>query len=88
MNIPDFTDTEFQLANQILLERYGRLVPLQAVEVELLLDPGAHGADTLPGALLGRAGRRVHRRQSRRPALPLPVLLFRERDIRHRPRVL
>jgi hypothetical protein len=39
MNIPDFTDTEFQLANQILLERYGRLVPLQAVEVELLLDP-------------------------------------------------
>ena len=40
MNIPDFTDAEFQLANQILLERYGRLVPLQAVEVELLLDPG------------------------------------------------
>ncbi len=40
MSIPDFTDSEFQLANQILLERYGRLVPLQAVEVELLLDPG------------------------------------------------
>ena len=40
MNIPDFTDAEFQLANQILFERYGRLVPLQAVEVELLLDPG------------------------------------------------
>lgn len=40
MNIPDFTDAEFQLANQILLERYGRLVPLQAVEVDLLLDPG------------------------------------------------
>ncbi len=39
MNIPDFTDAEWQLANQILLERYGRLVPLQAVEVELLLDP-------------------------------------------------
>jgi hypothetical protein len=39
MNIPDFTDTEFQLANQILLERYGRLIALQAVEVELLLDP-------------------------------------------------
>ena len=39
MIIPDFTDTEFQLANQILLERYGRLVPLQAVEVELLLEP-------------------------------------------------
>ena len=40
MSIPDFTDSEFQLANQILLERYGRLVPLQAVDVELLLDPG------------------------------------------------
>jgi hypothetical protein len=37
---PDFTDSEFQLVNQILLERYGRLVPLQAVEVELLLKPG------------------------------------------------
>ena len=40
MSIPDFTVSEFQLANQILLERYGRLVPLQEVEVELLLDPG------------------------------------------------
>ena len=40
MSIPDFTASEFQLANQILLERYGRLVPLQEVEVELLLDPG------------------------------------------------
>ena len=39
MSIPDFTDSEFQLANQILLERYSRLVPLQTVEVELLLDP-------------------------------------------------
>ncbi|MDP1609774.1 MAG: hypothetical protein Q8M11_01845 [Sulfuritalea sp.] len=39
MNLPDFTDSEFQLVNQILLERYNRLVSLQAVEVELLLDP-------------------------------------------------
>lgn len=39
MNIPDFTDNEFQLVNQILLERYNRLVPLQAAEVELLLRP-------------------------------------------------
>ena len=37
MTIPDFTDSEFQLVNQILLERYGRLVPLQSAEVELLL---------------------------------------------------
>jgi hypothetical protein len=39
MSIPDFTDSEFQLANQILLERYGRLVPLQSADVELLLAP-------------------------------------------------
>ncbi len=39
MTIPDFTDNEFQLVNQILLERYNRIVPLQAVEVELLLCP-------------------------------------------------
>lgn len=39
MSIPDFTDTEFQLVNQILFERYNRLVPPQSVEVELLLAP-------------------------------------------------
>jgi len=39
MSIPDFTDSEFQLVSQILLERYSRLVPLQSAEVELLLDP-------------------------------------------------
>jgi hypothetical protein len=50
MSIPDFTDSEFQLANQILLERYGRLVSLQAVEVELLLDP-AHTEPTSCPAL-------------------------------------
>ena len=39
MSLPDFTDNEYQLVNQILLERYNRIVPLQAVEVELLLKP-------------------------------------------------
>ena len=39
MSLPDFTDSEFQLVNQILFERYSRIVPLQAVEVELLLSP-------------------------------------------------
>ncbi len=39
MSLPDFTDNEYQLVNQILLERYNRIVPLQAVEVELLLSP-------------------------------------------------
>ena len=41
MSLPDFTDNEFQLVNQILLERYNRIVPLQAVEVELMLNPEA-----------------------------------------------
>ena len=35
MSLPDFTDNEFQLVNQILLERYNRIVPLQSVEVEI-----------------------------------------------------
>jgi hypothetical protein len=46
MTIPDFTDTESKLVNQILFERYGRLVPLQSAEVELLLHP----ADQQPTA--------------------------------------
>ena len=44
MSLPDFSDNERQLLNQILLERYARIVPVQSVEVELLLDPG----DTQP----------------------------------------
>ena len=37
--IPDFSDSERQLVVQSLLERYGRIVPLQAVEAEIQLDP-------------------------------------------------
>ncbi|MBI5898435.1 MAG: hypothetical protein HZB40_04350 [Rhodocyclales bacterium] len=40
MTATDFTDNELQLVNQVLLERYNRIVPLQSVEVELLLQPG------------------------------------------------
>jgi hypothetical protein len=40
MSLPDFSDNERQLVNQILLERYARIVPVQGVEVELLLNPG------------------------------------------------
>lgn len=40
MRLPDFSDKERQLLNQILLERYSRIVPVQSVEVELLLSPG------------------------------------------------
>ncbi|OHC69045.1 MAG: hypothetical protein A3H93_09720 [Rhodocyclales bacterium RIFCSPLOWO2_02_FULL_63_24] len=48
MNIPDFTDTEWQLVNQILFERYSRLVPLQAVDVDLQLDPASQALTTCP----------------------------------------
>ena len=48
MNIPDFTDAEWQLVNQILLERYSRLVPLQAADVELLLDPTSNNLTSCP----------------------------------------
>ena len=40
MSLPDFSANERQLLNQILLERYTRIVPVQSVEVELLLNPG------------------------------------------------
>lgn len=39
MSLPDFSDNERQLVTQILLERYSRIVPVQTVEVELLLNP-------------------------------------------------
>lgn len=48
MNIPDFTDTEWQLVNQILFERYSRLVPLQAVDVDLQLDPASEQLTSCP----------------------------------------
>jgi hypothetical protein len=44
MNTPsvlDFTDTERNLAKQILAERYGRPVALEQAEVELQLDPAS-----------------------------------------------
>jgi len=56
MNIPDFTDTEFQLVNQILLERYGRLVPLQAADVELQLDPASDNLTTCPSLYWSELG--------------------------------
>ena len=37
----DFTEHERKLVQLTLLERYGRAVPLQSVEVELQLDPKA-----------------------------------------------
>jgi len=56
MNISEFTDSEWQLANQILLERYSRLVPLQTVEVELQLDPAAAQPTACPALYWNELG--------------------------------
>ena len=56
MNIPDFTDTEWQLVSQILLERYSRLVPLQAADVELQLDPASETLTTCPSLYWNELG--------------------------------
>jgi hypothetical protein len=56
MNIPDFTDAEWQLVNQILLERYGRLVQLQSADVELQLDPISETLTTCPSLYWNELG--------------------------------
>ena len=56
MNIPDFTDTEWQLVSQILLERYSRLVPLQSADVELQLDPASETLTTCPSLYWNELG--------------------------------
>ncbi len=48
MVIPDFTDGERNLASEILLERYSRLVPLQLAEAELQLDPDSQALTACP----------------------------------------
>lgn len=56
MSLPDFTDNEYQLVNQILFERYNRIVPLQAVEVELLLSPDDREPTPCPALYWGELG--------------------------------
>ncbi len=56
MDIPDFTDAEWQLVNQILLERYSRLVPMQAADVELQLDPESEQLTTCPSLYWNELG--------------------------------
>ncbi|MDO8786544.1 MAG: hypothetical protein Q7J42_00520 [Sulfuritalea sp.] len=56
MSISDFTDTEWQLVNQILFERYSRLVPLQAADVELQLDPASEQLTTCPSLYWNELG--------------------------------
>ncbi|MDE2259440.1 MAG: hypothetical protein KGK17_03830 [Betaproteobacteria bacterium] len=54
MVIPEFTDDERDLAIELLLERYSRLVPLQLAEAELQLDPDSQTLTACP-ALYWRA---------------------------------
>jgi hypothetical protein len=56
MSIPDFTDAEWQLVNQILLERYGRLVQLQSADVELQLDSASDALTTCPSLYWNELG--------------------------------
>lgn len=56
MDIPDFTDAEWQLVSQILLERYSRLVPMQAADVELQLDPESEQLTTCPSLYWNELG--------------------------------
>ncbi|MCF8178712.1 MAG: hypothetical protein K9J74_09400 [Sulfuritalea sp.] len=56
MDIPDFTDAEWQLVSQILLERYSRLVPMQAADVELQLDPQSEHLTTCPSIYWNELG--------------------------------
>lgn len=48
MGIPEFTDGERHLASELLLERYGRLVPVQLAEAELQLDPDSQTLTVCP----------------------------------------
>jgi hypothetical protein len=44
----DFTDPELKLVNQSLLERYGRVVPLQVADAEVQLDPEGEALTECP----------------------------------------
>ena len=47
MPVPDYNAAELKLANQVLLERYGHIVPIETAEAEIGLD--AEGElDTCP----------------------------------------
>jgi hypothetical protein len=46
--IPKFADFEVRLASQTLFERYGRLVPLQTADAEILLNPESEDLTNCP----------------------------------------
>ena len=44
--IADFSDSELKLLNQTLIERYGRMVPLQTADAEIQLHAESDALDT------------------------------------------
>jgi hypothetical protein len=46
--ITDFTDSELKLVNHTLLERYGRMVALQAADADVQLSPESEDLTTCP----------------------------------------
>lgn len=46
--IADFSDSELKLINQTLVERYGRMVPLQTADAEIQLHAESNALDTCP----------------------------------------
>lgn len=46
--IADFSDSELKLINQTLVERYGRMVPLQTADAEIQLRAESDALDTCP----------------------------------------
>ncbi len=58
MNIADFTDSEQKLVTTQLLQRYGKLVPLQLADSELQLDPASTELTVCP--TLNRTARGPH----------------------------
>ena len=48
INSPDFTDAEQKLVSAALLERYGKLVPLQLADSELQLDASSEALTLCP----------------------------------------
>ena len=46
--IADFSDSELKLLNQTLIERYGRMVPLQTADAEIQLRAESDALDTCP----------------------------------------
>lgn len=55
-NIPDFTAKEKQLVSQCLRERYGKDIPIEVAEAELMLDQLTQALDTCPTVVWNERG--------------------------------